>query len=401
MAPLYTKVMVYAFKTPVDTVYCPARTPGLYLGGYTVLKRLFKPISLERMVLSGRWRHVWQDVLLWSIVAVVAAWQVPQWIPQGPQAIILRFKDSSELSPGSSVRLMGKEVGWVQKVKFKKDHVQVKLRFYRDSPIIPPRSEFTIEFTGIAGAKCIEITPPQSVLVSTLNHRGKALNAHFNGRQDANHYVVVEPIRMADVQQGGLLQVDAMMEGSENMARFLDPDGQSTAVNLAAHRQFLKQIDLDLATGVTNLAGARQIAQQTGNSLDTTSTEIATTLNNYSSSLGQLNTRPITEAPEELPRQLKRIKKANQTLIKLKEGAKLQKPDLTLAPKTLEPLVKTSQQTLPQVTLGLQQVACIACETDKALPDVKQKIRQAAITMARLKTRLQGLAEPPAQITEP
>jgi hypothetical protein len=338
------------------------------------------------------WSHWWHDLVLWLFIGLVLAWQLPLWIPKAPQAIMLRFKDSSELSAGSPVRLMGTEVGWVHNVRFKKDHVQVKLRFYRDSPHIPPGSEFTIEFTGIAGAKCVEITPPDALLSSKPASNNRPLNAHRNGRHDPNHYVVVEPIRMADVQQGGLLQVDAMKEGAENTARLLDPDSNTTEYNLAANRRLLQQVNRSMANGTNVLTGARGVTQRIENGLHNTSHNIASTFNDYSHSLNTLNTDVITNTPKTLPKQLNRLRQTNQSVEKLRKTRVNASFNVVIRPAQLAPLRQASQS-LPHVTSGLHAFNNRLNQLNNGVPLAAAQLEKTTATMAHIRQQVETLSQ--------
>jgi hypothetical protein len=227
------------------------------------------------------WRWLWTDAILWLLVvallwvalAVVIPKAFPGLLPKPSQHIVLNFKDSSELSAGSPVRLMGSEVGWVHSVRFKRDHVQVKLRFYPSAPVIPEGSAFTIEFTGIAGAKCIEINPHDSVspsVVSTNLHNG-------------HRFRVIEPIRMADVQRGGLLVMDSMNEGNRNIARALGSEHSITEA-----QTLLRTVDSGLDAGTRHLQDANRITQTTTMGMDHLTTRIIASLDQYQLSLNAL-----------------------------------------------------------------------------------------------------------------
>jgi len=70
------------------------------------------------------------------------------------------FKDVDSLSVGSPVRFMGIEVGHVSQIKPMMDQVFVNFVITDKRIEVPPHSVISIEFTGIAGSKSIEIKPP-------------------------------------------------------------------------------------------------------------------------------------------------------------------------------------------------------------------------------------------------
>lgn len=70
--------------------------------------------------------------------------------------------DVDGLIVGSPVRMMGVEIGHVVKIKPVKDEVYVKFIITRPDVYIPQGSEVTVEFSGMAGSKSLELYPPQN-----------------------------------------------------------------------------------------------------------------------------------------------------------------------------------------------------------------------------------------------
>jgi ABC-type transporter Mla subunit MlaD len=332
----------------------------------------------------------WQDVLLWAVVLAVGWLVIPKvWskvMPKSPQAIALPFKDSSELSAGSPVRLMGTEVGWVHAVRMQKDHVQVKLRFYRDAPRIPPGALFTIEFSGIAGAKCIEITPPN------VKNQGVGILV--------GPYRVVEPIRMSDVQKGGLLQVDAMREGALNTARLLGPD------NLAdKHLARVKQTNAALAQAEQNTAKAGQTLTRITTDLHTVASETSATLTEYAR---VWPTRQVAIKPK-LDEALHTLNGSTATLTKVTRALKQPLPSATkqvteslhAIPPRLQTLTTRTPALLQPLntqplTLRLQQASHALHKAPPAL----QRWQQGVQGVNRVLTRLNKTVPQPTAVTK-
>lgn len=68
--------------------------------------------------------------------------------------------DVDGLIVGSPVRMMGVQVGHVVKIKPVKDEVYVKFIITDPDVYIPQGSEITVEFSGMAGSKSLELYPP-------------------------------------------------------------------------------------------------------------------------------------------------------------------------------------------------------------------------------------------------
>lgn len=72
------------------------------------------------------------------------------------------LQDVDGLIVGSPVRMMGIEVGHVTKIKPFKDEVYVKFILTNPEVYIPQGTAVTVEFTGLAGSKSLELYLPQS-----------------------------------------------------------------------------------------------------------------------------------------------------------------------------------------------------------------------------------------------
>ena len=71
----------------------------------------------------------------------------------------IAFRDVDSLIVGSPVRIMGIQVGHVTEVKINRNNVLVKFDIDKDHVVIPHGSRVSIQFTGIAGSKSLEIEP--------------------------------------------------------------------------------------------------------------------------------------------------------------------------------------------------------------------------------------------------
>lgn len=71
------------------------------------------------------------------------------------------LQDVDGLIVGSPVRMMGIEVGHVTKIKPLKDEMYVKFVLTNPDVYIPQGTAVTVEFTGMAGSKSLELYLPQ------------------------------------------------------------------------------------------------------------------------------------------------------------------------------------------------------------------------------------------------
>lgn len=164
-------------------------------------KSINQKVPLNRAIIS--------DILLWIALSALLAYGVYLLLIALParrgQTIQLEFLNANEISRGAPVRLMGTSIGFVDDIRIEEDHVQVTLQTDPGAVKIPSGSVFTILFTGLGGAKSIEINLP-SKPVREVN--GKPL------------YLVKEPISMRDTLNASLDSVQALQKGSENISDF-------------------------------------------------------------------------------------------------------------------------------------------------------------------------------------
>jgi hypothetical protein len=158
-------------------------------------------VSLNRAIIS--------DILLWIALSALLAYGVYLVFIAIParrgQTIQLEFLNANEISRGAPVRLMGTAIGFVDDIRIKDDHVQVTVKTDPGAVKIPSGSVFTILFTGLGGAKSIEVNLPAKPLKAV---NGKPL------------YFVKEPISMRDTLNASLDSVQALQKGSENISDF-------------------------------------------------------------------------------------------------------------------------------------------------------------------------------------
>jgi len=90
------------------------------------------------------------------------------------------MRDVDGLISGSPVRMMGVQIGYVESVNIVGDEVYVKFVLTQKDVTFPKGVIATVEFTGMAGSKSLEIYPPDSVSTASnkliVPQRPKRLN---------------------------------------------------------------------------------------------------------------------------------------------------------------------------------------------------------------------------------
>jgi len=124
------------------------------------------------------------------------------------QRIILHFSDANALSVGSPINFMGTPIGHVVKLRPHGHEVEVKIKTYPDTLPIPKNARFTIEFNSLAGAKSVEILPPEPGPLP-LGYMRQGL------------YVIRQPIRLKDVVKTQMTLAEALKSSSANFMQTL------------------------------------------------------------------------------------------------------------------------------------------------------------------------------------
>lgn len=180
----------------------------------------------------------WLEILIWLLILSVALLGIKQYRYEKHKELKhyqIFMPDVDGLISGSPVRMMGVQIGYVEMVKIVGDEVYVKFVLTNNDVTLPKGIIATVEFSGMAGSKSLEIYPPDSTSLAG----GKLIN-------------VQSPKRLNDAL--GLLcdmfnQLGAMMQKSshfsEEIMKYI-PEPQSVSVEERTNS--LKQINDYLET---------------------------------------------------------------------------------------------------------------------------------------------------------
>src|SRR6478752_6474157 len=172
---------------------------------FSILRRIK---SIDSAIIS--------DIVLWLALALLSIgviYYIFAVLPlQRGQQITLQFHDASAIIEGSSVDMMGLEVGHVSHIDLKEGHVDVSIITEPGMPKIPEGTEFTILFTGLGGSESVEATLPNMPKPSAPlgGTRSQAPGAASGG------YMVSEPVRLKQVLDMNITIAKALEMGSQN-----------------------------------------------------------------------------------------------------------------------------------------------------------------------------------------
>ena len=162
------------------------------------------------------------------------------------------LQDVDGLIVGSPVRMMGIEVGHVTKIKPTNDEVYVKFILTNPDVYIPQGTAVTVEFSGMAGSKSLELYLPDKnsyvdnsspVLVVTQPKRLHDAMGLLNDMYKKLTSIIYtsssfgNKLKVIDVQTGGDADINGLLNYSN---KFLDESNQK-AVNLNKNLEGMKE----------------------------------------------------------------------------------------------------------------------------------------------------------------
>lgn len=110
---------------------------------------------------------VFIEIMIWLLL-IVSAFSIGYGVFYykfiKPNLYTIQFHDIDGLINGSPVRFMGIVIGHVRNLDYNKDAIDVQIIVTKKGLKIPPGSVASVQFSGIAGSKSIEIMPPESDL---------------------------------------------------------------------------------------------------------------------------------------------------------------------------------------------------------------------------------------------
>jgi len=138
---------------------------------------------------------------------------------------IVTFKDVDGLSVGSPVRLMGKQVGNITKLELLDSEIYVTFRITEKATVIPDESIASIQFTGLAGSRSLEIMPKKR----KLSTNKKMIYSR-------------EPVRINSILQAQTAIFENLLEFCRGIFAFFDKNSiDSTEKNLKTTSEYMQE----------------------------------------------------------------------------------------------------------------------------------------------------------------
>jgi len=150
-------------------------------------------------------------ILIFSIICFPGIFKIKEYISSCPTYTV-SFKDVDGLNVGSPVRLMGIQIGHIIRLELLESEIFVTFRITKENTQIPDNSIASVQFTGLAGSKSLEISPP-----------GK-----FKSKNKKIIYAK-EPIRVASIMQVQTTISENVLEFCRGVLIFFRPENIETA----------------------------------------------------------------------------------------------------------------------------------------------------------------------------
>ena len=154
------------------------------------------------------------------------------------------FKDVDNLMVGAPVRIMGIQIGHVTHIRPIKDKVEVSFTVKNRRFFIPNGSNISIQFTGIAGSKSLEIESPGST-----SHQGEFIK-------------IVEPVRINSLMEIQAKITRSIADTAESILNFI---GQGKIISIQQNIKSASRLTKDSAYKAQNVT---KTLEQMNESLD-------------------------------------------------------------------------------------------------------------------------------------
>ena len=126
-------------------------------------------------------------------------------------AYTVQFNDIDGLSIGSPVKFMGIQIGNVTKLEMYDSEIYVTFRNTHKDLKIPEGSMATVTFTGLAGAKSLEIVPPSE-----------------NTVKDGQMFVPLEPVRINSVFEVQNFIIENVIQYTKGLLKVMTKGGNTS-----------------------------------------------------------------------------------------------------------------------------------------------------------------------------
>lgn len=151
----------------------------------------------------------------------------------------LVFKDIDSIQTGSPVRIMGVDIGYVTKTHTIYDEIYVDFVVSNPNVTIPPGTVASIQFSGLAGSRSIELTPPSPSTEFAMRKKG---------------IIIEEPIRISAAMEVSRSFIKATMMSAKGLSTFIgDRSYNEVKAQTQKFRIDTARLDKDVATISNNV----------------------------------------------------------------------------------------------------------------------------------------------------
>lgn len=179
----------------------------------------------------------WLEILIWVLILSVAIYGIKQYSYHKHNELTkyqIFLPDVDGLISGSPVRMMGVQIGYVERVKIVGDAVYVQFVLSDKDTTLPKGVIATVEFTGLAGSKSLEIYPPDEASLAG----NKLIQIQAPKRLNDSLGLLCDMFN----QLGSMMQKGAHF--SEEMAKYIpEPQDVSVEENVEQIKGFNKFLD--------------------------------------------------------------------------------------------------------------------------------------------------------------
>lgn len=203
--------------------------------------------------------EIFIGVLLFGLLLFMGIDKIKTQIGMNPTYTV-KFKDVDGLNVGSPVRLMGKQIGNITKLELVESEIYVTYRITERNADIPKDSIASIQFTGLAGSKSLEIMPikKSSLDACRLANPDPKLCSFLSeekGRLSGNKIVYSqEPVRISSILQVQTTIFENVLEFCRGVYTFLSKNNiDSTKKNLKMTSEYMKESNQSLDETLKNI----------------------------------------------------------------------------------------------------------------------------------------------------
>jgi len=114
-------------------------------------------------IFEGMHKYVWLEFGIWFLILCLIITGIRYCHYQKEKKLVtyqIFMPDVDGIIAGSPVKLMGVQVGYIEKVKIVNDNIYLKIVITKKDINIPKGSVATVEFNGMGGSKSLEVYPP-------------------------------------------------------------------------------------------------------------------------------------------------------------------------------------------------------------------------------------------------